>query len=787
MKRSIITAVLFGVAFGPLGSTLRADITPEQVRQAIAKGIVYLKRQQRKTDGSWPEFPGYPGGVPSLCTLALLNAGVGTDDPAIQRSLKRLRTLKLEKTYAVALQTMVFCQAEPKRDLVLISRNVKWLESKQNKTGNMIGAWSYPGMGSTGDNSNSQFALLALHEAERAGVKVSGRTWRLANAYWESCQNPDGSFGYRKGNRGGTGSMTCAGVASLVITADKVRQSNASAAGDQIRCCVNNEADHHRIEDGLRWLGRNFSVTHNPGLRGRQNWALYYLYGLERVGRLTARRFIGGHDWYREGADWLVNQQDRLSGFWKGVGHDEGNPLIATSMALLFLSKGRRPVLLAKLNHYPGTDWNEHRSDVDNLTRYVESQWELDLTWQAVDLQAAKAEDLLQAPVLYLCGKLDPLPKTAAGRKQLAQKLRDYLDRGGFLFAEAYRDDTGFDRGFRRLIEEVFPEDEYRLRLLEPEHPIWHAEQPVDPKYPRELLGIDFGCRTSVVYVPPYPPANPQPSLSCLWELSRSGRDQKFTAKVRAQIDAALAIGINVLAYATNREFVDKEAYPRAQSDDRGGGSFDRNRLYIAKLRHGGGCNAAPRALVNLLEAVGEQLKIRVSTRENLIRITDEALFDHHLVFMHGRNNFRLTEAEREQLKTFLERGGMLFADAICASSPFNESFRAEMKTLFPNRKLEEIPAADPMLTSVYGGFDLKTVTRRDPQDRGGGGPLKATLRKVKPELEGIRINGRWGVVYSRYDISCALEKHDSLECWGYLRKDAARIGVNVVLYSLQQ
>ncbi len=60
-------------------------------------------------------------------------------------------------------------------------------------------------------------------------------------------------------------------------------------------------------------------------------------------------------------------------------------------------------------------------------------------------------------------------------------------------------------------------------------------------------------------------------------------------------------------------------------------------------------------------------------------------------------------------------------------------------------------------------------------------------LRKGKPELEGIKFDDRWGVIFSAYDLSCALEKHDSLECQGYVREDAARIGLNVVLYSLQQ
>ena len=60
-------------------------------------------------------------------------------------------------------------------------------------------------------------------------------------------------------------------------------------------------------------------------------------------------------------------------------------------------------------------------------------------------------------------------------------------------------------------------------------------------------------------------------------------------------------------------------------------------------------------------------------------------------------------------------------------------------------------------------------------------GPMKADLRKVPPTLEGIKFGDRWGVIFSPYDLSCALEKHNSLECQGYIREDAARIGLNVL------
>jgi hypothetical protein len=154
---------------------------------------------------------------------------------------------------------------------------------------------------------------------------------------------------------------------------------------------------------------------------------------------------------------------------------------------------------------------------------------------------------------------------------------------------------------------------------------------------------------------------------------------------------------------------------------------------------------------------------------------------------MDGRNAFRLTDEERARLRTYLERGGLLFADAICSSPAFAESFRREIGEILRKAPLERIPANDPLWTSKYGGFDLATVTRRDPQPGGGSEPLRAVLRKVPPELEGVKLDGHYVVIFSPYDISCALEKHDSLECRGYTREDAARIGLNVLLYATQQ
>ena len=243
---------------------------------------------------------------------------------------------------------------------------------------------------------------------------------------------------------------------------------------------------------------------------------------------------------------------------------------------------------------------------------------------------------------------------------------------------------------------------------------------------------------------------------------------------------------MNVLSYATNREPKYKLDLPQlaeAVPDD----SVGRAKLYIATIKHGGGWNAAPMALPNLLRYVSGGLGLRANTDARELTLSEERVFDFPVIFMHGRNAFRLNDTERKRLKMYLERGGVLVADAICSSEEFANSMRQEMAAIFPDHPLERLPPTDEVFTDKYGGFALKTLERRDPQRQAPGGPLKAHVQQAEPELEGLKLGDRYAVLFSKYDLSCALERHDSLECPGYSRDDAARLGLNVVLYALHQ
>lgn len=798
LRRMVVLAAFVVILLSSL-SAARAEITAAQVNAAIADGVAYLEKQQNPK-GGWPESPhDSGGGLSALCTLALLNSGRTTADPSVKNALAYLERLDSpDRIYSVSLMLMAFAQADPKRYALKINGLARWIEAKQVTRRDVSkGGWRYQSPDEQSDNSSTQFAILALHEAERAGVKISDQTWQLAYNYWtQPGMQRDGGFGYTHGS-GSTGSMTCAGIASIIMCRDRLNLGDAAVIDGRVQCC-GNQAPDDPVKNGINWLGRHFSVERNPN---DASWTLYYLYALERVGRMSGQRLIGNHDWYREGSEFLLKRQDKLSYFWSGQGIGEGDPLVGTALALLFLAKGRRPIVIAKLQHEPDSrdqvvlDWDHHRRAVQNLTMRVERQWQRELSWQTINFQPLRrdalgrplanqtpvtAAELAESPVLFVSGskglKLDPEQKAV---------LRQYIENGGFIFAEACSGNgcngAEFDRDFRALMRELFPDSE--LRRLPPDHAVWYAQEKVDPQHlPQDpefwLWGLDACCRTSVIYCPR--------TLSCYWELAHPYRESNFPPATKAQIEAVTRIGGNVLAYATSRELKEKLDRPQLAVSTPGGATA-RGALVVPKLSHGGGADDAPAALSNLLAVVERDFQMRVDRQKRMLAPTDAKLLDYPIVFMHGRRSFKFSAAERSALKAYLDRGGFLFADAICANQQFADALRQELKQIYPDAQLTRIPASHPLFTTEFQGFNIGTVTLRDPQIRAEGDPLTARLVQASPFLEGLEIDGRIVAILSPYDLSCALEKGVSLDCKGYIPADAARIGANVLLYALSQ
>ena len=757
VRSAIPVLIILAATATVAGRPASAGVTAEEVERAIRNGVHYLKQQQR-ADGSWPDIEGdTQTGTTSLVTLALLNAGEKPDSPTIRKALELLRSRRpedLRSTYAIGLQTMVYAAASPEQDKVRIAANVEWLERAQIKPADPVywpGSWTYNEFkrGKQGDNSNTQYALLGLHAASEVGVPVKPEVWALAREYWVRWQRQDGSWAYKPDSPGATASMTCAGISSLIISGLKRYQGQESLQGDAIQNCGKGGHNRH-VQKGIDWMARNFQVGEN--FPAGQLWKYYYLYGLERAGRLAGIRYFGGHDWYRLGAEELVQQQDKLSGFWRGA-LIEQDTVISTAFAVLFLAKGRAPVLINKLFHEPVSDWNNDPDDVRNLVDKVSADWKTLLTWQVVDPDAATVPDLLQAPIVFFNGHRPPVLTD-----QAKKNLREYVQQGGFLFVDACCGSPEFDRGFRDLIREVFPGDEYHLKPLPPEHPVWRAKWPLDPES-HPLWGIEHGCRTVAIYSPG--------DLSCYW-------NQVEQYPKNPAVENAIKIGQNVVDYATGREMpADKLKIREVRNlkEERP----KRGALRIAKLMHAGDWNIAPQAMPNLMDALRkEPFRFDVVLTQKDLLPTDENLVYYPLVYIHGRGALSFTKEQLEALREHLQpSGGTLFADAACGSPAFDTAFRKLVGDLFPDQKLEPIPRDDELYTDRIG-FDLSRC--RYTKAAGGGEDF--------PQLEGVKVDGHWVVIYSKLDLGCALERHSGIDCKGYTYESAVRIAANIVIYS---
>ncbi len=80
----------------------------------------------------------------------------------------------------------------------------------------------------------------------------------------------------------------------------------------------------------------------------------------------------------------------------------------------------------------------------------------------------------------------------------------------------------------------------------------------------------------------------------------------------------------------------------------------------------------------------------------------------------------------------------------------------------------------DDELFTTNAGSDLKDLQYTPA----AGG------RRDFPQLEGVKLDGHWAIIYSKYDIGCALERNTDLSCKGYTHSRAVKLAANVVIYA---
>ncbi len=198
--------------------------------------------------------------------------------------------------------------------------------------------------------------------------------------------------------------MTCAGVSSLVITGQRLFRGLEDGPGGQIRRCG-------QVEPDLALLrGAGLARRQLPGRprtsAARPAGSSITSTAWNAPGRLAGVRYFGEHDWYREGAEELVKTQDQAQ---RRAGPAAAGPVVATSFALLFLAKGRAPVLVNKLRHGRGQRLGERpRRRPEPDRRWSRATGSTCSPGRSSTPSRPRVEDLLQAPIAFINGHESP-------------------------------------------------------------------------------------------------------------------------------------------------------------------------------------------------------------------------------------------------------------------------------------------------------------------------------------------------------------------------------------------
>jgi hypothetical protein len=403
--------------------------------------------------------------------------------------------------------------------------------------------------------------------------------------------------------------------------------------------------------------------------------------------------------------------------------------------------------------------------DIERLMDFANQRLGLRYRFMPTSLEAFSYKPT-ELPLLYITG-WTPLPDLS---DEMLGKLRRYLYDGGTLVLHAQCGRAEFYESARQLTVRLFPKR--KLVMLDTDSPIYRAYTPIDKvrirkdnqpllESPPILRAVFLGCRPAVVLS--------EIDLNCSWDVVNHPID----GGVLYHRDDGLALGANIITtvlanFPYARAWGREKLFP--EQTDAG-----RDQLVIAQLMHNGDWDPTPHALVNLMKYIQTRTTLDVQFKRKVIQADAPDIFEHPVLYMTGFRDFAFAPKEVQQLKAYLENGGVLIADAAAGSRAFDAAFRRELKRVLPDGKLQTLPLDSPVYQMPNR---IRTVEYSDV--------VKAQNPKLNaPVLEGVQINGQLGVIYSPLGLASGWEQLGYAFNRGYSDADALKLGVNLFTYVL--
>ena len=189
--------------------------------------------------------------------------------------------------------------------------------------------------------------------------------------------------------------------------------------------------------------------------------------------------------------------------------------------------------------------------------------------------------------------------------------------------------------------------------------------------------------------------------------------------------------------------------------------------LAVLKYNGGGDYYANPTALPNLIAYCNNTLGTNISKDVPYVEAGSKDLFLYPFIHMTGHGNVVFSKEEASNIRMYLEAGGFLHIDDNYGMDQF---IRIELKKIFPNQELIELPGSHPIFKQKYSFNGLPKIHEHDGK---------------RAQAFGLFSNGRLVCLYTyETDLSDGWEDQTVHNDPNNKRQEALQMGANIINYA---
>ncbi len=189
--------------------------------------------------------------------------------------------------------------------------------------------------------------------------------------------------------------------------------------------------------------------------------------------------------------------------------------------------------------------------------------------------------------------------------------------------------------------------------------------------------------------------------------------------------------------------------------------------LAVLKYNGGGDYYANPTALPNLIDFFNKTFEAKISKEVPYVEASSRDLFLYPMIHMTGHGNVVFSPTEAENIRTYCLAGGFLHIDD---NYGMDEFIRVELKKLFPDKELTELPFDHPIFHQKYDFNGLPKIHEHDGK---------------RAQAFAILHEGRIVCLYTyETDLGDGWEDPQVHNDTPEKRKEALQMGVNILMYA---